>query len=127
MKIAYVDSSCLVSIAFSEPGSAALRRRLRGFDRLLSSGLLEAELRAVLAREGVETDPKALLASLWWVHPDRPLSEEIDRVLACGSVRGADLWHLACALLLAADPAEIAFLTLDRRQAEIARHLGFAR
>ena len=48
MTVAYVDTSVLVAIAFGEPGSAALGRRLGTF---LSSNLLEAELRAAYSHE----------------------------------------------------------------------------
>jgi predicted nucleic acid-binding protein len=124
MKIAYVDTSCLVAIAFGERGAAALARRLDSFDELVSANLLEAELRSAFVREDVVPDP-TLLGAVSWVIPDRPLSAEITRVLASGYVRGADCWHLATALYLAEDPATIAYLTLDARQAELAKELGF--
>jgi PIN domain nuclease of toxin-antitoxin system len=124
MKAAYVDSSCLVAVAFGEAGSTSLRRSLRSYDVLLSSNLLEAELRAALRRESIKADPGALLSAISWVYPDRPLSSEITMVLDAGYVRGADLWHLAVALFI--DPhREIAFLTLDTRQQEISDELGF--
>ncbi len=124
MKVAYVDTSCLVAIAFGERGAAALARRLDSFDELISANLLEAELRSAFVREGVEPDA-TLLSAVSWVVPDRPLSAEITRVLASGYVRGADCWHLATALYLGEDPGTIAFLTLDARQLEVARELGF--
>lgn len=85
---------------------------------------MEAELKSVLNREGLLAD-SALLHRIAWVMPDRQLDAEIDQVLAAGHVRGADCWHLACALYLAEDPAEMAFLTLDTRQLSVARKLGF--
>ena len=51
---------------------------------------------------------------------------EIKRVLEVGYVRGADAWHLACALYLFADPDDATFLTLDRRQRAATKKLGFA-
>ena len=102
-------------------GTAA---RLAGFDELVSANLLEAELRAAFRRENV-AGFEALPAPVSWIVPDRPLSTEIVRVLATGSVRRADCWHLATALYLAEDPAQIAFLTLDARQKEVAQVLGF--
>ena len=45
MSVAYVDTSVLTAIAFDEPGAAALAGRLDEFTRLVSSNLLEAELR----------------------------------------------------------------------------------
>jgi len=125
VKIAYVDTSCLVAIAFGEPESDDLARRLGGFDEIFSSNLLEAELRAALAREGAGGDVE-WLSWLTWVLPDRPLSREITRVMTAGYVRGADLWHLACALYLAQAPRDLAFITLDEKQATVSRALGFA-
>ncbi len=124
MKAAYIDTSCLVAIAFGERGAARLVRSLQSYDALLSSNLLEAELRSALRRENVETAPDDLLSGISWIHPDRPMSEEITTILALGYVRGADLWHLAVAMFV--DPSRtIDFLTLDGRQREISRKLGF--
>ncbi|MGI8844478.1 MAG: PIN domain-containing protein [Gemmatimonadaceae bacterium] len=124
MKVAYLDSSCLVAIAFGERGAAALARRLTSFDELVASNLLEAELRASFVRENVDVD-SGLLGGLSWIIPDRPLTPEIVRVLEAGYVRGADCWHLATALYLAEDPALLWFLTLDERQERVAHELGF--
>jgi PIN domain nuclease of toxin-antitoxin system len=125
MRVAYVDSSFLVAIAFTETGSAALAQTLNEQDVLVSSNLLEAELRAALRRDNVTADPTELLSSIVWVHPDRALTVEIKTVLGAGYVRGADLWHLASALFVA-PKRQIAFLTLDVRQREISEELGFA-
>lgn len=89
-----------------------------------SSNLLEAELRATFYREGVPFAP-LLLSGITWIMPQAALSQEIDRVLAAGYLRGADLWHVACALSIAKSPAELTFLTLDERQHEMAALLGF--
>lgn len=124
MNIAYIDTSALVAIVFGEPGGAALARRLKGFDELLSSNLLEAELRAALVREGV-SEGESLLTWITWVLPDRRLGPEIERALSAGYLRGADLWHVACALYVAEDPRELAFVTVDERQRELAGELGF--
>ncbi len=124
MKAAYVDTSCLVAIAFGERGSAQLARSLRSYDDLLSSNLLEAELRSALRREKVTVDPADLLAGVSWVHPDRPLTAEMTTILEVDYLGGADLWHLAVALFV--DPRrEIDFLSLDARQRDISRRLGF--
>ena len=45
--------------------------------------------------------------------------------LTTAYLKGTDLWHLASALFLAPDPKELAFLTLDARQGEIAGRIGF--
>lgn len=125
MRVAYVDTSCLVAIAFAESGSATLARSLRSFDTLLASNLLEAELRASLLREKVEKGAEKLLSWVTWLLPNRELTPEFTRVLRFGYVRGGDLWHLACALFAAKEPERIYFLTLDERQRQIAQALGF--
>jgi len=123
---AYVDTSCLIAVAFDEPGARKLAARLRRFDRLFSSNLLEAELRSALVREGADGHIEDLLSWLTWVYPNRPLTPEYARITAAGYLRGADLWHLANALFLAPDPADLSFLTLDGRQGGVARRLGFS-
>lgn len=124
MSVAYVDTSSLVAVAFAEPGYADVARRLAAYPRLLSSNLLEAELRAVFAREGRVLD-RDHLAGLDWIIPDRPLSAELEAVLDAGYVRGADLWHLATALYIGREPDQISFVTLDKRQRAVAAQLGF--
>ena len=125
MPVAYVDTSCLVAIAFGERGATDIERRLKSFDELVSSNLLEAELRSAFQRERVEFAAETI-AGVSWLIPDRPLTNEIARVLAAGRVRGADCWHLATALFLDAGPSSMAFLTLDETQRKVARELGFA-
>ncbi len=125
MTFAYVDSSCLVALAFDESGARKLRARLRRFDWLFSSNLLEAELRSALTREGVDGEVEDLLSWLTWVYPNRPLTAEFVRITAAGYLRGADLWHLANALFLAPNTTDLSFLTLDDRQGELAQRLGF--
>ncbi len=124
MSIAYVDTSVLVAIAFDEPYGNDTRERLDGFSRLLSSNLLEAELRAAFAREQQEFDID-VLSRIDWILPDRPLAAELARALEAGYLRGADLWHVATALYVALKPAELSFMTLDGRQREVASALGF--
>ncbi len=125
-RAAFIDTSCLVAIALGESGWAKVAARLAAYESVFAAGLLEAELKSALCREGVPGDAAAVLPALSWITPDRALSFEIDRVLAAGSVKGADAWHLACALYLAPDGHEIAFETLDRRQRAIAVKLGFS-
>jgi hypothetical protein len=98
---------------------------LRTFSTILSSNLLEAELRAALVREGVDADASRILSVITWIYPQRPLTAELERVLRLGRVRGADLWHLACALFVAPDARELSFITLDPPQKGLARKLGF--
>ena len=123
---AYVDTSVLLSIAFDEPAAESVAQRLAQFTNLVSSNLLEAEMRSALAREGDPFLPRLLLSRLEWVIPTRPLHAEIAAVLQVGYLRGADLWHVANALYAARAMPGLAFVTLDRRQQTIAAGLGFA-
>lgn len=126
MNFAYVDTSWLVAITFDEPGARRLAGTVARVQTTLASNFLEAELRSALAREGVDDRPEPLLSWITWVYPNRPLTPELDRALAFRYLRGADLWHLATALFLAPEPKELAFLTLDQKQGEVAARLGFA-
>ena len=120
-----MDTSCLVAVALNEPLGRETAENLARFSRLVASNLLEAELRSALARERVQADCAPLLSGINWVLPDRPLTTEFREVLGLGRVKGADLWHLACALFLKRRLAGLSFLTLDRKQREFAAALGF--
>jgi predicted nucleic acid-binding protein len=124
VSVAYIDSSCIVALAFDEPGARRIAQRCRAYSRLVAANLLEAEVRAVLAREEVQP-VGTLFEGISWLYPDRPLGEEMARALEAGKLRGADLWHLACALYLDPTAKELSFLTLDGPQQRVAAALGF--
>lgn len=124
MAAAYVDSSCLVAIAFGEPGARKAAKAIRSHSPLLASNLVEAELRAALAREDAPVGPE-VFEGISWVFPDRALTTELRRALDHGRLRGADLWHVACALYLDPTASELVFLTLDVPQQRLAAALGF--
>ncbi len=126
MRLAYVDSSCLVAIALVAADHQRVSSWLYGFDHLYASNLLEAELRSAMAREGVGSAAAILLSSIIWVYPERPLTPEYELILTQGYLRGADLWHLACALYLKEELEEVSFLSLDEKQTAVARSMGFA-
>jgi hypothetical protein len=124
VKPAYIDTSLLIGVRFQETSKGA-QGILRRFE-LFSSELMAAEVRAFAVREGVpEVAATEALDGVNWVLPDRSLSDEIRRVANVGYLRGADLWHVACAFFLSPNPADLAFLTLDHRQREVAAKLGF--
>ena len=124
MSVAYVDTSVMVAIAFGEDGADALADRLNGFTRVISSNLLEAELRAACSLEGCRV-PADLLDRIGWILTNRPLSDEIKTALGAGYLRGADLWHVATALYAAPDPGAISFITLNDNPARVAAALNF--
>jgi hypothetical protein len=109
-----------------ETGHEGLVSRLKEFDELFSSNLLEAELRSALKREATEQIEDGPLTWVWWVYPIRPLTREFETVLEKGYLRGPDIWHIACALHLREDVKDVSFLSLDERQAEVAGLLGFS-
>lgn len=122
--VAVVDTSFVLAIAFDEPGRAAAERKLKRLTAMFASPLLEAEFLAACRRMGQGPAPAALHHVEWLTPPGR-LSLELRRVLDAGALRGADAWHLATALWFAPRPSEVAFLTLDARQREVATALGF--
>jgi predicted nucleic acid-binding protein len=124
---AYIDSSFLLAIALGEPRAAGLRRTLAGFDRLLSSDLMIAECLSTALREGIDRDAMLVnLRPIALVLPPRTLQREAAEALDEGYLRGADLWHVACALFIASDArSDVAFLSRDEPQRRIARRLGF--
>ena len=128
MSAAYIDTSFLVAILFGEPQAAALGRRLRQYAPLLAGDLLRAEVLSAATREHVPLDRLApALGAVSLVLPDRSLESEMLEVLHQGQLRGADLWHLACALFVAGEArAELVFLSRDRAQREVAGRLGLA-
>ena len=91
----------------------------------MSSNLLEAELRSAVAREAAGLDPSPFFMSLSWIYPNRPLTRELRRIVTHGYLKGADLWHLACALLVCPAGSPLTFLTLDKRQRDVAASIGF--
>ena len=124
MSTAYVDTSVLTAIAFDEPGATVHARRLDDFTRLISSNLLEAELRAAFVRESLAFQESAI-AGIEWILPNRSLAPEYATALEAGYLRGADLWHVATALYVAAPSGGLWFATLDMRQGAVAEALGF--
>lgn len=124
-RVGYIDTSCCVAVAFGEPMGTIVAKQASGYDELLSSNLLEAELRAAFSREAVAFD-SSFIAGIGWILPRRTLGREFAAVLSAGYVRGADLWHLAVALSLTSTPSELWFLTLDEKQRQVARLLEFS-
>lgn len=122
--VAYVDSSCVVAIALGEPSASRMALRLRTFNRLISNVLLEADVRAACIRERAQV-PDAELALIHFVPVRRRVGKEINLVLSAGYLRGADCLHVATALVFSPEAPQLTFLTLDERQREVAKALGF--
>ncbi len=125
MKYAYIDTSWLIRVNLEDP-NGKLRKKLATYDHLFSSELLVAELQSCAKRENLKPDVIAeQLALVTVLIPDRSIRPEIETVIRAGYVRGADLWHLACACYLAPKREDLRFLTADQRQQDVAKILGF--
>ena len=125
-RLAYVDTSVTLDIALEEPAAPSVAQRLAAFPRLVSSNLLEAEMRVAYHREGLQFDA-GIVGNIRWGHPTRSLGAEMFKALETGGyLKGAYLWHIAVALYIAEDVAgQMAFVTLDNRQRRVAENLGF--
>ena len=127
MNAAYIDTSFLLAIIFGESPASALRRRLLKFERRLAGDLLRAEALSAARREALALDGlQPTLAAISLVLPERSLEHEMREALRHGYLRGADLWHVACALYVAGDTrSDLTFLSRDQAQRAVARRLGF--
>ena len=123
---AYVDTTALSPITLGEePVGTAVRQRLEAFSYLLSSNLMEAELRHAFALEGREFDA-AVLSNVNWVFPNRRLDAEMSAALEFANLSPVRVWHLATAIFFRETlQSDLAFITLDEEQETVARDLGF--
>ena len=130
LAIAYLDPTALIPIVFGEePVGATTQERLNLFPVLVSSNLLEAELRGRFEREGQLFDLD-WLSGIEWVQPRGSLGSEMDRIQEFASLSPIRMWHLANAvyfadrLSLTNRRADLAFITLNEQQETVARDLG---
>jgi uncharacterized protein len=120
----YVDTSAAAKLLVEEPESPALADHLDAFVAndvpLVSSLLLETELRRVAVREGLEQARVSDLISRFDLYePSRSLFHEAG-ILPGAGLRTLDALHLATALRVAVTTV----VTYDVRQAVAARELG---
>lgn len=128
--MAYVDPSALTPIVFGEQPEET-RTRLERFPILVSSTLLDAELRAAFQDEQQTYSPSLASAIDRWVSPNRRLDEEMASISEIVSLPALPLWHLASAMYfqqrqsLTGRHFRLAFITLDEQQETAANELGF--
>lgn len=120
-RVVYVDTSALAALLKPEPESESLERWLDETSAtLVSSDLLETELRRVAARDGLsQTDVTALLDGVALAALDRAVFRNAG-FLPMELLRTLDALHLETAIRLDAD----AILTYDRRLAQAAESAG---
>ncbi|MDT7646051.1 MAG: uncharacterized protein QOC75_3051 [Pseudonocardiales bacterium] len=124
--ILYVETSAAAKLIIEEPESSRLAAHLdRAVDQddgLLSSMLLETELRRLAVRTGVaQSVVTRLLERLDLLEIDRSLYREAG-LLAGPHLRSLDAIHVAAALRANAD----AMVTYDLRQADAADSVGLS-
>ncbi len=124
MLFAYVDTSLVVAMKIAETLPDDVVEVVSSIPNLYSSYLLEAETRSTVARFKLDFQ-NHWLEGIRWISHHTSLTQEYETVLEAGYLRGADLWHVATALHLWKNPSEIGFFTLDLKQHEVARKLGF--
>ncbi len=119
--LVYVDTSALAALLIAQPETDPLVAWLdRHSGRLVSSDLLETELRRVAAREGLEQSRvSVLLDGVDIAALDRATYRSAG-LLPMPYLRAIDALHLEAAIRLDVD----AVLTYDRRLAEAARSVG---
>jgi hypothetical protein len=124
--ILYVETSAAAKLIIDEPESSRLAAHLdRAVDQddgLLSSMLLETELRRLAVRTGVaQSVVTRLLERFDLLEIDRSLYREAG-LLPGPHLRGLDAIHVAAALRANAD----AMVTYDLRQADAADSVGLS-
>ncbi|MDO5661339.1 MAG: type II toxin-antitoxin system VapC family toxin [Brachybacterium sp.] len=117
----YVDTSALAALLIDQPVSEALGAWLDATPaELVSSDLLETELRRVAVREGLhQTDVTALLDGISIAALDRAAFRSAG-LLPTPHLRTLDALHVEAAIRLGVT----AMLTYDHRLADAARDVG---
>ncbi len=122
-RTSYLDSSALVKLVLLEAESAALEDHLGPRPGSSSCGLVQVEVVRAVRHQGADAvaEARRLLARIETIGVDEPLlraAADIDQP----SLRSLDALHVAAALSLGEDLAEL--ITYDRRMAEAASNLG---
>jgi predicted nucleic acid-binding protein len=119
----YLDTSAAAKLLVDETESVALAAYLDGVresDDLLSSALLETELRRLAIRlDLAQSDVTDLLARVDLVDPPRSLFHQAG-LLPGAQLRSLDALHLATAVSVGADR----LIAYDARLLDAARYLG---
>jgi len=121
----YLDASAAAKLLVDEPESDAVARHLDNVierSDVVSSALLETELRRLAVREELSQEAVSLLLErLDIVEPSRSLFHEAGLLPGAG-LRSLDALHLATALRVEADEV----VTFDARMLAAAAELGLS-
>ena len=125
MSWAYVDSSVVIATLCGEIAPKVATNIWNSADNFVSSFLLEVEVLSVAKREGLDFQQvQRELLNVGLVRTGS-LQSECRQILGIGYLRGADLFHLASAIWIQGKYSDLSFLTLDKKQRDLARMLGF--
>lgn len=119
--VVYVDTSAMAALLVEQPESLPLETWLVSADvQMVSSDLLETELRRIVVREGLDqVQATAILDRISLFALERPTYRAAG-LLPMPYLRSLDALHLESALRVEAD----AVLTYDLRLQEAARAVG---
>jgi uncharacterized protein len=121
--VAYLDTSVLGRVVTIQPGSSVIMDAIASFDELVSSRLLQVELRRLGARSRNVERAESLLARVALL----PIDDSV--LAAAGTVKPAnvgtlDAIHLVTALSVQAEARSAVLMTYDKRLAAAAAHHG---
>jgi predicted nucleic acid-binding protein len=115
-------------VLFAEPSASKITSIINKYERKVSHHLIESELFSVFNRQKIELSLALdILDTIEIVYPNNPLREEAIEIAGKYQyLRGADLLHVACAKWISCNnPSSIAFISLDVKQYEVAKSIGF--
>jgi len=121
----YVDTSALGRVLLAEPGAAAIRSTIAGYDERWSSELLIVELRRLGAVTGTADAAKELLQAVHLAPLARTELERASQVEPL-AVRSLDAIHLEAAVRLRGADRISAVLTFDKQLIGGCEHHGLS-
>jgi uncharacterized protein len=119
----YVDTSALGRVLLGESDRPAIQRDLGGYEKVISSRLLQVELRRLAAREDLLDAAAGLLAEVTLMPIDETILTTTE-TLSPSTVGTLDAIHLATAMRLTKDTALDTIMTYDKQLAAGAREHG---
>jgi predicted nucleic acid-binding protein len=119
----YIDTSALGRVLLAEPDKPAIERALDDYDKIVSSHLLQVELRRLAFRKNLLDATSELLADVALISMNEAILTASE-TLAPSAVGTLDAIHLATAVRLSNDGELDALMTYDKQLAEGAREHG---
>lgn len=121
--VLYVDTSALGRVLLGEPDRPAIKRDLGSYEKLVSSRLLQVELRRMARRENLLDASAEMLSEVALISIDESVLAAAETI-SPSNVGTLDAIHLATAVRLAEAGELDALMTYDKRLADGAREHG---